>query len=148
MCDNKFHTNVLFSLMEKDEKTGFIIIDGKGLLIGQLNGNRKEIISKLPVNLPKKHGRGGQSAARFGRIRLEKRNLFLKKVSEICNQHFIPDGQKINVEGIIIGGSSEFKNELNSSELLDEKLREKIFQIVDLSYGGEAGFNQAIEFCS
>jgi len=134
--------------MEKDEKTGFIIIDGKGLLIGQLNGNRKEIISKLPVNLPKKHGRGGQSAARFGRIRLEKRNLFLKKVSEICNQHFIPDGQKINVEGIIIGGSSEFKNELNSSELLDEKLREKIFQIVDLSYGGEAGFNQAIEFCS
>merc|ERR1712216_1092720 len=45
MCDNKFHTNVLFSLMEKDEKTGSIIIDGKGLLIGQLNGNRKEIIS-------------------------------------------------------------------------------------------------------
>ena len=148
MCDNKFHTNALFSLMEKDEKTGFIIIDGKGLLIGQLNGNRKEIISKLPVNLPKKHGRGGQSAARFGRIRLEKRNHFLKKVSEICNQHFIPDGQKIIVEGIIIGGSSEFKNELNSSELLDEKLREKIFQIVDLSYGGEAGFNQAIEICA
>jgi len=99
--------------MEKDEKTGFIIIDGKGLLIGLLNGNRKEILSKISVNLPKKHGRGGQSAARFGRIRLEKRNYFLKKVSEISSQYFIPDGQKVNVEGIIIGGSSEFKNELN-----------------------------------
>jgi len=134
--------------LEKDEKTGFIIIDGKGLLIGQLNGNRREILSKLSVNLPKKHGRGGQSAARFGRIRLEKRNHFLKKIAEISSQLFITDGQRPNIQGLIIGGSSEFKNELNSSELLDERLREKIYQVIDLSYGGEAGFNQAIEFCS
>jgi len=148
LCDNKFHTEVLSSLLEKDEKTGFIIIDGKGLLIGQLNGNRKEILAKLTVNLPKKHGRGGQSAARFGRIRLEKRAHFLKKVAELSTQHFIPDGQKPNINGLIIGGSSEFKNELNSSELLDERLRIKIYQVIDLSYGGEAGFNQAIESCS
>jgi len=148
LCDNKFHTEVLSSLLEKDEKTGFIIIDGKGLLIGQLNGNRKEILAKLTVNLPKKHGRGGQSAARFGRIRLEKRALFLKKVAELSTQHFIPDGQKPSVQGLIIGGSSEFKNELNSSQLLDERLRVKIYQVIDLSYGGEAGFNQAIESCS
>jgi len=54
LCDNRFHTDILSSLLEKDEKTGFIIIDGKGLLIGQLNGNRREILSKLSVNLPKK----------------------------------------------------------------------------------------------
>ena len=148
LCDNKFHTDILSSLLEKDEKTGFIIVDGKGLLIGQLNGNRSEILTKLSVNLPKKHGRGGQSAARFGRIRLEKRNHFLKKIAEISSQHFIPDGQKPNIQGLIIGGSSEFKNELNSSELLDERLRVKLIQIIDLSYGGEAGFNQAIEYSS
>lgn len=148
LCDNKFHTEILSSLLEKDEKTGFIIIDGKGLLIGQLNGNRKEILSKLSVNLPKKHGRGGQSAARFGRIRLEKRNHFLKKIAEISCQHFIPDGQTPSIQGLIIGGSSEFKNEFNSSELLDERLKTKLFQVIDLSYGGEAGFNQAIESCS
>ena len=148
LCDNKFHTDILSSLLEKDEKTGFIIVDGKGLLIGQLNGNRSEILTKLSVNLPKKHGRGGQSAARFGRIRLEKRNHFLKKIAEISSQHFIPDGQKANIQGLIIGGSSEFKNELNSSELLDERLRVKLIQIIDLSYGGEAGFNQAIEYSS
>lgn len=148
LCDNKFHTDILSTLLEKDEKTGFIIVDGKGLLIGQLNGNRREILSKLSVNLPKKHGRGGQSAARFGRIRLEKRNHFLKKIAEISLQHFIPDGQKPIIQGLIIGGSSEFKNELNSSELLDERLRVKLYQIIDLSYGGEAGFNQAIDSCS
>jgi len=148
LCDNKFHTDILSSLLEKDEKTGFIIIDGKGLLIGQLNGNRREILSKLSVNLPKKHGRGGQSAARFGRIRIEKRNHFLKKIAEISSQHFISEGQRPTIQGLIIGGSSEFKNELHSSELLDGRLREKIYQVIDLSYGGETGFNQAIEFCS
>ena len=148
LCDNKFHTDILLSLLEKDEKTGFIIIDGKGLLIGQLNGNKREILVKLSVSLPKKHGRGGQSAARFGRIRVEKRNLFLKKIAELSSQYFIPDGQKPIIQGLIIGGSSEFKNELNSSELLDEKLRTRIYQTIDLSYGGEAGFNQAIDFCS
>jgi len=40
------------------------------------------------------------------------------------------------------------KNKIVSSDLLDERLRIKIYQIVDLSYGGEAGFNQAIEYCS
>ena len=110
LCDNKFHTDILLSLLEKDEKTGFIIIDGKGLLIGQLNGNKREILVKLSVSLPKKHGRGGQSAARFGRIRVEKRNLFLKKIAELSSQYFIPDGQKPIIQGLIIGGSSEFKN--------------------------------------
>merc|ERR1712216_167328 len=148
LCDNKFHTDILLSLLEKDEKTGFIIIDGKGLLIGQLNGNKREILLKLSVSLPKKHGRGGQSAARFGRIRMEKRNHFLKKIAEMSSQYFIPDGQKTNIQGLIIGGSSEFKNELNSSGLLDERLRIKIYQTIDLSYGGEAGFNQAIDSCS
>jgi len=135
-------------LLESDEKTGFLIIDGKGLLIGQLVGNKREILLKLSVSLPKKHGRGGQSAARFGRIRMEKRNHFLKKIAEMSSQYFIPDGQKTNIQGLIIGGSSEFKNELNSSGLLDERLRIKIYQTIDLSYGGEAGFNQAIDSCS
>jgi peptide chain release factor subunit 1 len=148
LCDNKFHTDILLNLLESDEKTGFLIIDGKGLLIGQLVGNKREILLKLSVSLPKKHGRGGQSAARFGRIRMEKRNHFLKKIAEMSSQYFIPDGQKTNIQGLIIGGSSEFKNELNSSGLLDERLRIKIYQTIDLSYGGEAGFNQAIDSCS
>ena len=148
LCDNKFHTDILLNLLESDEKTGFLIIDGKGLLIGQLVGNKREILLKLSVSLPKKHGRGGQSAARFGRIRMEKRNHFLKKIAEMSSQYFIPDGQKTNIQGLVIGGSSEFKNELNSSGLLDERLRIKIYQTIDLSYGGEAGFNQAIDSCS
>jgi len=147
LCDNKFHTDILFSLLEEEEKVGFIIIDGKGVLLGILKGNCKEILYKSSVDLPKKHGRGGQSAVRFGRLRIEKRNNFLKKVAEVSVSHFISEDQ-LNVSGIILAGSADFKKDLQNSEILDNRLQEKIIKVVDISYGGEAGFNQAIELCS
>ena len=73
LCDNKFHTEALKELLESDEKFGFIIMDGNGCLYGQLAGNHRQILHKFSVDLPKKHGRGGQSALRFARLRLEKR---------------------------------------------------------------------------
>lgn len=45
--------------------------------------------SRVTVDLPKKHGRGGQSALRFARLRLEKRHNYLRKVAELAVQFFI-----------------------------------------------------------
>ena len=36
---------------------------------------------QVSVDLPKKHGRGGQSALRFARLRMEKRHNYVRKVS-------------------------------------------------------------------
>nr|UXY87331.1 eukaryotic release factor 1 [Cryptomonas sp.] len=148
LCDNKFHTDVLYSLLENDEKIGFIIIDGKGSLFGILIGNRKEVLHRISVDLPKKHGRGGQSALRFARLRIEKRYNFLKKVSELANQYFINESGKPVVSGLVLAGSADFKNELNGSDIFDSRLQNMIVQILDIAYGGESGFNQAIEGCS
>ena len=148
LCDNRFHTNILLDLIQEEQKIGVIIIDGKGVLLGLLIGNRKEILYKLNVDLPKKHGRGGQSAVRFARLRVEKRNNFLKKVSEISIQYFIPDGNNVIISGLIIAGSADFKNNLGLSDFFDNRLQSKILSFVDIAYGGEAGFNQAIELSS
>ena len=74
LCDNKFHTEALQALLADDNKFGFIIMDGNGALFGTLCGNTREVLHKFTVDLPKKHGRGGQSALRFARLRLEKRH--------------------------------------------------------------------------
>ena len=58
-CDSNFHTDELESLLENEVPFGLIIVDGSGALYAKLSGNVKEVISKFPVNLPKKHGRGG-----------------------------------------------------------------------------------------
>ena len=51
----------------------------------------------------------------------------------------------MNVKGLILAGSADFKNELSKSDLFDNRLQAKVIKIVDISYGGENGFNQAIE---
>lgn len=148
LCDNKFHTEALASLLESDEKFGFIVMDGNGALFGLLTGNTRTVLHKFSVDLPKKHGRGGQSALRFARLRLEKRHNFVRKVAEIAVTQFIPDGQKVNVTGLILAGSADFKTDLYNSELFDQRLKAKVLKTVDVSYGGENGFNQAIDLAA
>lgn len=147
LCDNKFHTEALSELLESDQKFGFIIMDGNGALFGTLSGNTRDVIHKFSVDLPKKHGRGGQSALRFARLREEKRHNYVRKVAELAVQNFITN-DKVNVAGIILAGSADFKNDLNQSDMFDNRLQAKVIKVVDVSYGGENGFNQAIELAS
>lgn len=145
LCDNKFHTEDLNELLMDDEAFGFIIMDGNGCLYGTVQGSNREVMHKFSVDLPKKHGRGGQSALRFARLRLEKRHNYVRKVAEMATQLFVPDGQKPNVQGIVLAGSADFKTELMRSDLFDPRLQKIVIKMVDVSYGGENGFNQAFE---
>ncbi|KAI5119525.1 hypothetical protein M0805_002547 [Coniferiporia weirii] len=147
LCDNKFHTEALSELLESDQRFGFIVMDGNGSLFGTLAGNTREVIHKFTVDLPKKHGRGGQSALRFSRLRDEKRHNYVRKVAELAVQHFITS-DKVNVAGLVLAGSADFKTELSQSDMLDQRLTAKIIKVVDVSYGGENGFNQAIELAA
>jgi peptide chain release factor subunit 1 len=148
LCDNRFHCEDLAELLESDDKYGFLIIDGNGSLYGTVAGNHREVLHKFSVELPKKHGRGGQSALRFARLRLEKRHNYIRKVSEIATQCFISDA-KPNIQGLIIAGSADFKNDLTHSDLWDPRLDAIIIKpLLDIAYGGENGFNQAIELSS
>mmetsp|Transcript_19500 Transcript_19500/g.54265 ORF Transcript_19500/g.54265 Transcript_19500/m.54265 type:complete len:425 (+) Transcript_19500:303-1577(+) len=144
LCDNKFHVEALKELLESDDKFGFIVMDGNGTLFGTLSGNTREVLHKMSVELPKKHGRGGQSALRFARLRLEKRHNYVTKVAEMAAQIFITN-DKVNVTGLVLAGSADFKNVLVEAERFDQRLAAKVMMVVDVSYGGENGFNQAIE---
>ncbi|CAD98379.1 eukaryotic translation termination factor 1 [Cryptosporidium parvum] len=147
LCDNKFHVDALKELLETDDKFGFIIVDGNGALYGVVQGSSREVLLRFNVDLPKKHGRGGQSALRFARLRMEKRHNYLRKVAETATTMFITNDQ-VNVAALILAGSADFKNELAQSDIFDQRLASKILKIVDVSYGGDNGFNQAIELSS
>ena len=41
-----------------------------------------------------------------------------------------------------MAGSADFKTELAQSDMFDQRLQAKIIKLVDVSYGGENGFNQ------
>jgi peptide chain release factor subunit 1 len=143
-CDSVFHTEEIKKLLEDNDRFGFIIMDGNGSLFGTVQGNTRNVLLKFTVDLPKKHGRGGQSANRFARIRTERRHNYVRKVAESATACFITNDRP-NVKGLILAGSAEFKNDLQKSDLFDPRLQPTVLKIVDISYGGENGFNQAIE---
>lgn len=144
LCDNKFHTEALNELLEDDDVFGFIVMDGNGCLYATLQGNTRTILHKFTVDLPKKHGRGGQSALRFARLRMEKRHNYVRKCAELAVNHFITDN-KCNVTGLVLAGSADFKTDLQNSDFFDPRLRKQVIKTVDVSYGMDPGFNQAIE---
>ncbi|XP_074311229.1 eukaryotic peptide chain release factor subunit 1-3-like [Silene latifolia] len=149
MCDNKFHTEPLSQLLDAKEKYGFIVMDGNGTLFGTLSGNSRQVIHKFSVHLPGKTRRGGQSAARFSRNRMIARHDYVKRTAEHAAECFISQkSNQVTVSGIVLAGSADFKSELIESGLLDARLKAKIMKVVDVSYGGETGFNQAIELSS
>lgn len=64
-------------------------------------------------------GRGGQSALRFARLRMEKRHNYVRKVAEVATQLFITN-DKPNISGLILAGSADFKTELAQSDMFDQ----------------------------
>ncbi|CAN7003871.1 hypothetical protein Bca4012_052565 [Brassica carinata] len=146
LCDNKFHTEAINELLESHDKFGFIVMDGKGTLFGTLSGCTSDVLHKFTVDLPKNHGRGGQSALRFHRLGKEKRHNYLRKTAELATQYYIsPSTNQPNVSGLILAGSADFKTKLSQSDMFDPRLRAKILNVVEVQHGGDIGFNEAIK---
>merc|ERR1719454_2362489 len=72
---------------------------------------------------------------------------YVTKVAEMSKQMFITN-DKVNVTGIVLAGSADFKNDLAQADCFDPRILAKVIKTVDVSYGGENGFSQAIELCA
>jgi peptide chain release factor subunit 1 len=118
-------------------------MDGQGCLYGVVAGDSRRVLHRFSVDLPKKHTKGGQSSIRFARLRVEARHNYVRKAAETATQVFIT-GAEANVTGLILAGCADFKNQLAQSDILDNRLKNIVLAQLDIAYGGEAGFNQAI----
>ncbi|AYV83757.1 MAG: peptide chain release factor eRF1/aRF1 [Hyperionvirus sp.] len=143
-CDSVFHTEWLANLLTDDDYFGFVIIDGNGALFGMLQGHHKVTLRKFSVDLPTDHGRGGQSAARFGRLNEQKRERYVDNVVDAINELYIAHP----VKGIIIAGFGRNKFAVASSAKLDYRIKPLITLMgkpIDIEASNETGFTQAIE---
>jgi len=81
-------------------------------------------------------------------LRLEKRHNYLRKVAELATHFYIGPDSQPNVSGLILAGLADFKNDLAQSDMFDQRLKRIVIKTVDVSYGFENGFNQAIELAA
>jgi len=150
-CDSRFHAEDLLDQMdelENSENFGFVVMNGSSVLIATLRGSRHRVLYEKSIHLPKKHGKGGQSKERFARLRQEAIDLWIKTVAEKANDYFLSSNrEKVLVNGIIIAGSANLKQQLfgDASKLMDYRLASRILNVVDVQYGSTAGLLEAID---
>jgi peptide chain release factor subunit 1 len=156
-CEAHFLTDFLMQQIMDNvndlnaRRYGIIVIDGNGTLFARLDPHQgTTILKRIQVSLPKKHGRGGQSASRFERMRREAIHNYLSKVAENAKSVYINNQQHglVNVDGFILSGSANLKQELVKSELLGMQIQSKILRLVDVSYGGDNGLQETLRLCT
>ena len=141
-CDQAFVLEPLQEIFREKELYGLIVLDKSEADIGLLKGKKIEVVKHMESIVPGKTKKGGQSSARFARVRDGLLIDFMKKVSEIASAKFrdIKD-----LKGIMVGGPGPIKERFMSEEFLPTDIRKKVLGIVDTSYTGEYGLKELIE---
>jgi len=117
-------------------------VDRRDANIAYLKGKTIVPLLKTHSEVPGKTRAGGQSAARFERLREGAKKDHFKKVADYMKEHFLKNK---NLKGIIVGGPGPTKYDFIDSGLITTEVKNKIIATKDLSYTGDFGLNELVE---
>jgi len=141
-CDKEFVLELLRDMLDIKEVYGLVIVDRRDANIAYLKGKIIVPLVKTHSEVPGKTRAGGQSAARFERIREGAKKDHFKKVAEYMKDSFL--GNK-NLKGIIVGGPGPTKYDFIDGGYITTEVKNKIIAIKDLSYTGDFGLKELVE---
>ena len=140
-CDQVFYLEPLKEQMAVKVAYGLLVMDTREANIAILKGKSIVPVTSLKSAVPGKIRAGGQSAARFARVREGMVKDFYKKIGETVNKEL--SGKEI--VGIIVGGPGPSKEDFVAGDFLSPEIKKKIIAIKHLGYTGEFGLNELVE---
>ena len=141
-CDQVFLLDALKDMVREREVYGLLMVDKSEADIGILKGKKVKLLKHMESMVPGKTKAGGQSAARFARVREGLLNDFMKKVGEVASAQF---KDMRDLKGIIIGGSGPIKEMFAEGDFLAHDLKGIVLGIVPTAYMGEHGLHELVE---
>ena len=142
-CDKLFVLDPIRDMMEIKEVYGLVVMDRRESDVAFLKGKTIIQLSRETSNVPGKTRAGGQSAARYMRLRQDAAKDFYKKVAQQMKDNFF---EVKNLKGIIVGGPGPTKYELiDNHDYITNELKKKIIGIKDLSYTGSFGLQELVD---
>ncbi len=141
-CDQRFRLEPLKDMVREKELYGLICIDKNSADIAMLKGKKIVPIVHMDSIIPGKTRAGGQSSARFSRIREALKHDFLKQVGEAVSKAF---ANNKDIKGILVGGTGMLKEEFVKGDYINYQVKEKILGTVDTAYDGEFGLQEMLE---
>jgi peptide chain release factor subunit 1 len=145
-CDSNFLTEPLEEMLADKGLFGLVVLDRREANVGWLKGKRVEAVKSASSLVPGKQRKGGQSAQRFARLRLEAIDNFYQEVGEMANDLFVP--KRHELDGVLVGGPSPTKDEFLDGDYLHHELRDKVVGKFDVSYTDESGLYDLVDAAS
>jgi len=142
-CEKNFILDPLEELVADENIFGMIVVDKREGDVALLKGKNIVLISHSTSDVPGKHKSGGQSAARFERLRDGAAKDFYRRVARHAQDSFFPIREQLR--GILLGGPGGSKEEFLDQGELTQELKDKIIAIKDLSYTGDFGLQELLE---
>lgn len=141
-CDQEFVLTPLKEMLKVDKVYGLFVIERKEATIGLLEGKNIKVLQHLTSGIPGKTEKGGQSAARYARIREGLAKEFFRRAAEALKQQFF---NMPKLHGLLIGGPGPTKEEFLKEGELVTALRNKILGVKDIGYSDEHGLELLVE---
>ncbi len=136
-CDSEFLTEPLEEMLGDKGLYGLVVLDRREATVGWLKGKRIEPVKSASSLVPGKQRKGGQSAQRFARLRLEAIDNFYQEVAGMANDLFVP--KRHEMDGVLVGGPSPTKDEFLDGDYLHHELDQKVLGKFDIGYTDESG---------
>ncbi|MFH0978469.1 MAG: peptide chain release factor aRF-1 [Candidatus Woesearchaeota archaeon] len=141
-CDKEFVLDLLRDMTDIKDAFGMIVLDRRDGDVAMLKGKSIIPIASAKSNVPGKTRAGGQSAARFMRIREDSAKEFYQKIGEMAKDAFLG---KSEIKGILVGGPGPTKYEFVDGDFITNEVKKKIIAIKDLSYTGDFGLQELLD---
>jgi len=142
-CDSEFLTQPLADMLTDKGLFGLIVLDRREANVGWLKGKRVEAVKSASSLVPGKQRKGGQSAQRFARLRLEAIDNFYQEVAGMANDLFVEKRHDMN--GILVGGPSPTKDEFLDGDYLHHELQDLVLGKFDVAYTDESGLHDLVD---
>ena len=142
-CDSEFLTEPLAEMLGDKGLFGLIVLDRREANVGWLRGKRVEPVKSTTSLVPGKQKKGGQSQARFERLRLEAIDNHYQEVAEMANELFVP--KRHEIDGILVGGPSPTKDEFLSEGYLHHEIQDNVIGKFDVAYTDESGLYDLVD---
>ena len=142
-CDSDFLTEPLEEMLRDTGLYGLIVLDRREANVGWLKGKRIEPVKSASSLVPGKQRKGGQSAQRFARLRLEAIDNFYQEVAGMANDLFVP--KRHDIEGVLVGGPSPTKEEFLDGDYLHHEIGDAVIGKFDVSYTDESGLRELVD---
>ena len=142
-CDSEFLTEPLEHMLTDSGLFGLIVLDRREANVGWLKGKRVEPVKSASSLVPGKQRKGGQSAQRFARLRLEAIDNFYQEVAGMADDLFVP--KRHDLDGILVGGPSPTKDEFLDGDYLHHEIQDKVLGKFDVAYTDESGLHDLVD---